>query len=242
MRTVAIIQARGGSTRLPGKILADLGGMPILSWVVRAARSAIQIDEVVVATTTGRADDATAAECARQGVPCVRGPEDDVLSRFLLALGDHPADLVVRLTADCPLLDPGLIDAAISLAASPAQPDYVSTTLVRNLPRGLDVEVVRADVLEAVDRLASGHDRIHVTSFVYTHPDQFRCLGVSTLLDAADLRVTVDTVEDLNAVRAVVEGLGPGLPDAAGIVALLRSRPDIVALNEHVTQKSLAEG
>jgi spore coat polysaccharide biosynthesis protein SpsF len=242
MRTVAIIQARNGSTRLPGKILADLGGMPILDWVVRAARAATLVDEVVVATSTEPADDATESAGRRLGVPVVRGPEDDVLARFQIAVRAHPADLVVRLTADCPLLDPRLIDAAISVARGPAAPDYVATTLVRTLPRGLDVEVVRTDVLAEVDRVASAHDRVHVTSYVYAHPDRFRCLGVSTLLDAADLRVTVDTAEDLAAVRAVVAVLGTDIPDAEGVVGLLRARPDLVAMNSHVSQKSLAEG
>lgn len=242
MRTVAIIQARAGSTRLPGKVLADLGGMPILEWVVRAARAATLVDEVVVATSTAAADDATELAASTLGVPVVRGSEDDVLSRFLLAMLAHPSDLVVRLTADCPLLDPTLIDAAIGLASSPALPDYVSTTLVRNLPRGLDVEVVRSDALRSLDMAAHGHDRVHVTSFVYTHPERFACLGVTTLLGGADLRVTVDTPDDLAAVRGIVDVLGSQIPTAESIVSFLRANPDLVALNAHVEQKGLAEG
>lgn len=242
MRTVAIIQARAGSTRLPGKILADLGGMSILEWVVRAARASALVDEVVVATSNGPADDATESAARALGAPVVRGPEDDVLSRFQLAMHEHPSDLVVRLTADCPLLDPLLVDAAIGLASGPARPDYVSTTLVRTLPRGLDVEVVRSDTLRSLDAVARGHDRVHVTSFVYTHPERFACLGVSTLLDGADLRVTVDTPEDLALVRAIVAELGTQIPTAGSVVSVLRRHPHLIALNAHVVQKALAEG
>lgn len=242
METVAIIQARAGSSRLPGKVLADLGGIPILAWVVRAARAASLVDRVVIATSTEPADDVVHEAAEKWGVSVVRGPEDDVLTRFLLAMRTYPSDLIVRLTADCPLLDPSLIDACVSLASGPPYPDYVSTTLVRSLPRGLDVEVVRSEVLRALDAEARGHDRVHVTSFVYSHPDRFSCLGVSTLLDGAGLRATVDTSDDLAAVRAVVAELGSDAPTAKEVVRLMRRRPDLVAMNAHVVQKGVAEG
>jgi spore coat polysaccharide biosynthesis protein SpsF len=179
MRINAVIQARTGSTRLPGKVLEDLGGRPVLEWVVRAAQTATQIDTVIVATSTGADDDTVADLAASLGVPVVRGSEDDVLSRFVDALDAHPADAVVRLTADCPLLDPALIDAvAGAWAAAQTRFDYVSTVLVRCLPRGMDVELVTAAALRAVDRVASGHDRVHVTSLLYAEPTAYRLLGL----------------------------------------------------------------
>jgi len=242
MRINAVIQARTGSTRFHGKVLADLGGHSVLEWVVRAARAATQIDQVIVATSTLAGDDPVADLAASLGVAVVRGSEDDVLSRFVAALDAHPADAVVRLTADCPLLDPTLIDAvAGAWAASPGH-DYVSTVLVRCLPRGMDVELVTAGTLRAVDRTANGHDRVHVTSAVYADPAAYRLLGVCVTPPANDLRVTLDTLEDLLLLRALVAELPDAPPSWREVVALLRSRPDLVAINSAVEQKALEAG
>jgi len=242
MRINAVIQARAGSTRLPGKVLEDLGGRPVLEWVVRAARAATEVDEVIVATSTLVGDDAVADLATSLGVPVVRGSEDDVLSRFVAALDAHPADAVVRLTADCPLLDPTLIDAVVGAWAAAPLHDYVSTILVRCLPRGLDVELVTADVLRAVDRMAAGHDRVHVTSAVYADPTAFRLLGLCVTPPANDLRVTLDTPADLVLLRALVAGLPDAPPSWRDLVAILRSRPDLVAINSDVEQKPLEAG
>jgi spore coat polysaccharide biosynthesis protein SpsF len=167
-RVLAVVQARTGSSRLPGKVLRPLGDSTVLGWVVRAARQSPGVDDVVVATSTAP-DDERVADAARElGVQVVRGSETDVLSRFLQALDEHPADGVVRLTADCPLLDPALIGQAVAAWRADAALDYVSTTLVRNLPRGLDVEVASADVLRAVSGTATGYHRTHVTSSIYS--------------------------------------------------------------------------
>jgi len=242
MRINAVIQARAGSTRLPGKVLADLGGRPVLEWVVRAARAATRVDEVIVATSTLAGDDAVADLATSLGVPVVRGSEDDVLSRFVAALDAHPADAVVRLTADCPLLDPTLIDAvAGAWAAAPAH-DYVSTVLVRCLPRGLDVELVSAQALRVVDRMATGHDRVHVTSALYADPSAYRLLGLCVTPAADDLRVTLDTPEDLVLLRALVAVLPDAPPPWRDVVSTLRARPDLVAINAGVRQKPVEAG
>jgi len=238
----AVIQARTGSTRLPGKVLEDLGGRSVLEWVVRAAQAATQIDTVVVATSTASGDDAVADLADSFGVAVVRGSEDDVLSRFVAALDAYPADAVVRLTADCPLLDPTLIDAVAGAWAAAPSHDYVSTVLVRSLPRGMDVELVTARALRAVDRTAGGHDRVHVTSGVYADPTAYSLLGVCVSPPAQDLRVTVDTREDLVLLRALVAEL-PDAPAAwRDVVAILRARPDLVAINSGVRQKPLEAG
>lgn len=242
MRINAVIQARVGSTRLPGKVLEDLGGHSVLEWVVRAARTARQIDTVIVATSTSPGDDAVAALADSLGVPVVRGSEDDVLSRFVATLDAYPADAIVRLTADCPLLDPTLIDAVAGTWAAAPVHDYLSTVLVRCLPRGLDVELVTAQALRAVDRIAVGHDRIHVTSAVYADLTAYRVLGLCVMPAANDLRVTLDTAEDLALLRAVVAELPDAPPSWTAVVALLRARPDLVALNSGVRQKPLTAG
>jgi len=242
MHINAVIQARTGSTRLPGKILKDLGGRPVLEWVVRAAQAATQIDTVVVATSTSAGDDVVVDLAGSLGVPVVRGSEDDVLSRFVAALDAYPADAVVRLTADCPLLDPTLIDAVAGAWAAAPGNDYVSTVLVRSLPRGLDVELVTADALRAVDRVAVGHDRVHVTSHLYAEPSPYRLLGLCVTPPASDLRVTLDTREDLTLLRALVAELPDRPPAWSDVVAILRARPDLVAINSGVQQKPLAAG
>jgi spore coat polysaccharide biosynthesis protein SpsF len=242
MRINAVIQARVGSTRLPGKVLEDLGGRPVLEWVVRAARSARQIDTVIVATSTLAVDDVVADLAGSLGAGVVRGSESDVLSRFVAALDAYPAEALVRLTADCPLLDPTLIDAVAGAWAAAPSHDYVSTTLVRALPRGLDVELVTAGALRAVDRMAVGHDRVHVTSGLYADPTAYRLLGLCVTPPANDLRVTLDTQQDLDLLRALVAELPDEPPSWQDVVAILRARPDLVAINSAVEQKPLAAG
>jgi spore coat polysaccharide biosynthesis protein SpsF len=236
----AVIQARSSSTRLPGKVLRPLAGRSVLGWVVRAAAAAPGVDEVVVATSSDPSDDAVAAEAARCGAAVVRGPLDDVLGRFAVALREHPADAVIRLTADCPLLDPALIGQLAALWRAQPSLDYVSTTLVRTLPRGFDAELVRAAVLQEQVATATGADREHVTSGIYTQPSRYACTGVVVSPAADDLRVTLDTAEDWDLLSAIVAELGDGAGDWRAVVALLRSRPDLVALNAHVEQKKVA--
>jgi len=238
----AVIQARTGSTRLPAKVLADLGGRTVLEWVIRAARAAGQVDEVIVATSTLDGDGPVAELAESLGAQVVRGSENDVLSRFVAALEAHPADAIIRLTADCPLLDPALIDAVAGAWVGSPTVDYVSTTLVRSLPRGMDIELVTAGALRAVDRMATGHDRVHVTSAVYADPNAYRLLGLSVTPPANDLRVTLDTAEDLVVLRELVAELPDEPPEWRDVVAILRARPDLVAINASVVQKPIEAG
>lgn len=241
VRVHAVIQARTGSTRLPGKVLRPLGGRPVLDRVVAAAQKAPGVDEVLVATSTEPGDDPVADRAARLGAGVVRGPEDDVLARFVLAAREHPCDAVVRLTADCPMLDPELVGLVVAAWRQAPEHDYVATTLVRTLPRGLDVELARADALRALDSTATGYDRVHVTSGLYGDPQRFRCLGLVVSPQADDLRVTLDTAEDADLLDGLVDALG----DRTGwrdLVAVLRDRPDLVARNAGVRQKPLDAG
>lgn len=239
---VVVVQARMGSTRLPGKVLRPLGGRPVLSWVARAARASGTADPLVVATSLRDGDDAVAAWAAAEGLPCVRGDETDVLSRFLLALAGVPDDAtVVRLTADCPLLDPSVIAMAVS-AFEAGDVDYLSTVTPRSLPTGLDVEVTTAGALRELDALAEGYDRVHVTSLLYREPGRYRVAGLVFDPPADDLRVTLDTPDDAVLLDALVAELGDRPPAWREIVGLLRARPDLAALNAHVEKKALAEG
>lgn len=237
----AVIQARSSSTRLPGKVLRPLGGRSVLGWVVRAAAAAPGVDRVVVATSDSADDDAVALEAERCGALVVRGPLDDVVSRFGLALREHPAHAVIRLTADCPLLDPALIGRVAAVWRAEPMLDYVSTTLVRTLPRGFDAELVRAEVLAEQVASAEGPDREHVTSAIYRQPLRYSCTGVVVSPPADDLRVTLDTAEDWQLISGLVDELGDRPASWREVVALLRSRPDLVTLNAHVEQKKLGQ-
>jgi len=206
MRTLAVVQARTGSTRLPGKVLMPIAGRPMLGFML-ARLAAAPVDDMVVATSANAGDDALADVASAAGVAVVRGSESDVLGRFLTALDGHPADIVVRLTADCPLVDAGVVADAIACRDA-AGADYASNTLVRTYPDGLDVEVLTAGSLrtaaaEAVDPA----EREHVTPFVYRRPERFRLAAVLGPESLGDERWTVDTADDLARVRTIVEGL-----------------------------------
>ena len=241
-KVVAVIQARTGSSRLPGKVLRPLAGRPVLAWMVRAATAARGVDEVVVATSTAPGDDAVAELASSLGVRVVRGSEDDVLSRFVLALEETSADAVVRLTADCPLVDPVLVSQVVALWRADPTLEYVATTLQRTLPRGLDVELASRGALLAADAEARDHHRVHVTSYLYAADREFRRLGVVVAPAANDLRVTLDTPEDATAIEAVVDRLGDAPPRWQDVVDLLRACPELVAANASVRQKALTDG
>jgi spore coat polysaccharide biosynthesis protein SpsF len=243
-RLIAVIQARTGSTRLPRKVLRDLGGRPVLAWVVAAARASRVCDEIVVATTTEPADDEVAALAAELCVDVVRGSVDDVLSRFLLALssvGAERDDAIVRLTADCPLLDPHVI-AQCGERFVAGGVDYVTTDHDFTVAHGFDVEVISVGALRRIDSVAVGSDRAHVTSYATQRPDEFRSASVALDPSSVDLRVTLDEPADAVLLDAVVAELGDRASDWRAVVAFLRSRPDLVALNAHVAVKPLAAG
>lgn len=231
-----------GSERLPGKVLRPLAGRSVLSRVVRAVRESGAVDEVVVATTVEEIDEAVAAECERLKVGVYRGPIDDVLSRFLGVLEEHPAETVMRFTADCPLLDPEIIATGARIFHAAPGTDYLSTSIARRLPRGLDVEIIRADTLRALDSLATGYHRTHVTSYVYSHADRFRIIGLTLPPDRSSLRLTLDTPEDLRLMEEIVAHFGDTSVSLQKIAEWLAAHPEITAINSHVEQKALNQG
>jgi len=242
-RVVAVIQARMGSTRLPGKVLLDLSGRTMLARVVRRAARAARIDAVVVATSTAPGDDPIVDECARLGVACFRGSEQDVLRRYYEAAAHHRADVVVRITSDCPLIDPGVTARVIGAFFEHA-PDYVSNILRRTYPRGLDTEVMpRATLARAFHEATEPYQRTHVTPYIYQHPESFRLLGVTGDRDESAHRWTVDSPDDLELVRVVYERLGGD--DAFSwldVRRLVAEEPRLADLNRHVRHKQLVEG
>jgi spore coat polysaccharide biosynthesis protein SpsF len=243
MRVVAIIQARMGSTRLPGKVLKDLAGETVLERVVNRTHRATLVDEVVVATTVKPADEAIVAECERLSVACFRGNEADVLDRYYRAAQKFSADAIVRITSDCPLIDPELIDATVR-AFHEQKADYATNSLVVTYPRGLDVEVFTAEALaRAWSAAGQGYERTHVTPHIYENPELFKIVSLAAEKDWGRYRWTLDTVEDMEALREIYKYFPDG--DRAGwrdVLSLMEAHPGLAELNSGVRQKALREG
>jgi spore coat polysaccharide biosynthesis protein SpsF len=204
MTVLAILQARMSSRRLPGKVLAPVLGQPMIQRQIERIRHARRLDRLVVATSITRDDDAIAELCSAIGQPCFRGSLDDVLGRFVGALDAYgPADHVVRLTADCPLIDWSIIDRCVDEHIT-AGADYTSNAIVRTFPDGLDVEVIRSDALRMVNAdTQDSASREHVTPSIYGRPDRFQVRHVTQPENLAALRWTVDNADDLAFVREV---------------------------------------
>ncbi len=242
MRRVVVVQARMTSTRLPGKVLADLAGRPMLERQLERLARCERADEIVLAVTDNDADAPLVELARRLGLRWFRGSEHDVLARYTGAARDADADLVVRVTSDCPLIDPVETDAVIAaLEERRGSCDYASNRLEPHLPRGLDTEALWRDALERTDRLAtSAPAREHVTWFCYAErPDLFLLHSVRRPVDAHDLRWTVDTPEDLAMVRRLYAELGLAeRPLAlADVIAHVRAHPAIAAINAEIRQK-----
>lgn len=241
MKTLAVVQARMTSSRLPGKSLATIEGRTMLARVVRRTRRAKRLDKVVVATSDKTEDDEIITECQRLGVEVFRGSLGDVLDRFYRAMRCFGASVVVRLTADCPLIDPGVIDLVVeTLNWSGA--DYASNTLQRSFPRGLDAEAMTAQTLTAAWKSAKrGFERTHVTPYIYQHPEEFELASVTTSPDVSCHRWTVDTVEDLETVRGLYSRFKDDEFDWREVLKIIQKEPGLV-LNLSSQQKLLEEG
>ena len=242
MNVTAIVQARMGSTRLPGKVLMDLGGETALARVVTRLGRASRIGETVVATTVGVSDDAIAAECARLNVPCFRGSERDVLDRYLGAAQERGSELIVRITADCPLIDPALVDEVVA-ACIRKNIDLSCNDVPRTFPRGLDVEVFTMGALCRVHRMArQPHHREHVTPVIYENPGIFRIYSVKGDRDLSHLRWTLDTPEDLKLLRAIYFHFENR--DDFGwreVLELVNCHPELAEINAQIVQKPITE-
>jgi spore coat polysaccharide biosynthesis protein SpsF len=244
MKTVAIIQARTGSTRLPGKVLQDLHGKTVLERVINRVKRFTMIDDLIVATSDHPSDDPIVEESAHARVDVFRGSEADVLDRFVGAAEYTSADVCVRLTADCPLLDPGVSDSIISLfLEADRSVDYASNKIPQSFPRGLDTEVFSRDALDRTAKHArQQYERVHVTAYMYRHPEIFNLLSVTSDVDRADWRWTVDTAEDLEFVRQIYRRL-EGVENFSwlDVVAILEDEPELMWINSHVRQKEIEQ-
>jgi spore coat polysaccharide biosynthesis protein SpsF len=241
MKTVAVIQARMGSSRLPGKTLLPAAGKPLLELLIERLRCARSVDQVVVATTTDRGDDPIEALCSRMGAGCYRGSIDDVLGRVVEALVAFEADLHVEIHGDGPLVDPEVVDRLVGIYREGSYA-LVTNALKQTYPAGLETWVwSRAVAEEIAARARHPLFREHVALYLETHPDRYPQLNVEapSELYAPAIYIEIDTPEDYEVVRAVFDALYPQDRSftTLDVLAFLRQRPDIARANAHVVRR-----
>lgn len=242
MKKVAIIQARSGSTRLPGKIFKEICGKPMLWHVINRLSYSVQIDNMVIATTTAPEDDSTEKFCIENKIEYYRGSVENVLSRYCEAALQSGAEIIIRITSDCPLIDPAIIDRMLEQFISSGQTiDYMSNVVERTFPRGLDTEIMTFDSLsKAAKEAVSSFDREHVTPYIYNNPDRFKVTNFKNEKDYSRYRWTVDTIEDFNLITQIYNELY--VPNKLflldDIIDLMNRKPELNKINENIKQKS----
>jgi spore coat polysaccharide biosynthesis protein SpsF len=242
MKVVAIIQARMSSSRLPGKVLLDINGEPMLSRVVNRTLRAKKLDAVMIATTTASVDDVIADLCEMRSLPYYRGSEKDVLDRYYQAALVCKAGIIVRITADSPLIEPDIIDKVVDefLLYTP-EVDFVSNSLTRTYPLGLNVSVMSFSAIKKAwceDQNPAWRE--HVTPYIYRHPEKFRLRNVSNDTDYSSLRWTVDTTADLTFVRKIYEHFQDDTFTWIEVVDLLEMHPEWMEINRHIRQRKVS--
>lgn len=240
MKIVATIEARMTSSRLPGKVLMPIMGKPMLAYLIERLKRS-RVDEIVVATTDRPTDDPIEQLATNLGVGCFRGSEEDVLGRVLLAAKSVGADVIVEITGDCPLIDPDIVDQVLDVYLS-QQVDYASNTLKRTYPRGLDVQVFSTNLLDEVNILTSDPiDHEHVSLYIYEHPEKYRLANLESGLSPAhaNLRLTVDTIEDFSLIESVYNSLYLDNPNFSmgHVLAYLSDNPGVAKINSEIHQK-----
>jgi spore coat polysaccharide biosynthesis protein SpsF len=242
MKTVIIVQARMTSTRLPGKVLKTVLDKPLLEYQMERLKRISIVDEIVIATTTNDTDQPIVDFCERLLVSYFRGSEEDVLARYHGAAEKYNADIIVRITSDCPVIDPVVCEEAITyFFKKQSQYDYVR---LEQYPRGLDAEVFSFKVLDECFREAIDKpDREHVTPFIYRHPERYRVKHMTCDEDYSHHRWTVDTPEDFELVKRIIEKLYPikKMFDYVDILDVLNKNPDWYYINDEVRQKQYGE-
>lgn len=242
---ISIIQARTGASRLPGKVMLNIGTKPILWWVIERTKRSSLIDKVIVATTDKTQDDIIESLCKRLKVGCFRGSEDDVLDRYYKAGKKYKADTIVRITSDCPFVDPEIIDDITRIHFSHKN-DCTMNDTDTSYPRGLDVEIFNFRTLEKVYLNAKrDYEREHVSPYIYEHLDIFKVERIKAvgILRRPGYRFCIDTKDDLKLVRKIYSMLKRSKKSitAHNIIGLLDFHPELVALNAHIRQKKLGE-
>lgn len=234
MRVVASIEARMGSSRLPGKVLADIGGMTTLDRLVTRLEACETLDAIILATSVASADDALEDWAQQRKLPVFRGSEEDVLDRVVRAHAMMQSDLVVEVTGDCPLLDPGVIDLGVETFLN-NDCDVVTNCRVPSYPQGADIQVFRtADLADVARSVGDPAVREHVSLFFYENTDKYRIIHLIApkIMRDPELRLQLDYAEDLAFIRAVYEKLEHRLGAVFGVEAVIRLLEDFPELRD----------
>lgn len=245
MKTLIIVQARMTSTRLPGKVMKQVLGKPLLQYQIERLQRVKLADEIVIATTINQTDEPIIDLCNTLSVAHFRGSEDDVLTRYYGAATAHRADVVIRVTSDCPLIDPQVINQVIDYyLKNQSNYDYVSNSIKRTYPRGMDTEVFSFSVLQqAFLEATAPPDREHVTPFIHRQPERYSLGYVTYPEDCSHHRWTVDTPEDFELIQKIIEAVYPTQPSFTleDCLRLLREDPNWYFINSHIEQKNYGE-
>lgn len=234
-----------GSARLPGKVLKKVSSMPMLWYMFDRLKYSQEVDKIILATSTSSKDDQLVSFAEEYQIPCFRGSEEDVLGRYYGAAIYFEGETIVRLTGDCPLIDPQVTDQVILTHLS-SNADYTSNTILRTFPRGLDTEVFSFETLKKTYKEGKkNYEREHVTPYIYQHPDKFHLESVvaEKKLRRSDLRITVDTEKDLKLIRKIFEALYKEneIFHTEDIIGLLDKNPELLKINAHIKQKEVKE-
>jgi spore coat polysaccharide biosynthesis protein SpsF len=239
---VAIIQARMGSTRLPGKVMKELQGKSVLQHVIDRVSKVNALNEIIIATTKHPIDDVIVDEALKAGATVYRGSEEDVLSRYYEAALESHADIIIRITSDCPLIDPILLSEILEFYRHNKY-DYVSNTLRRTYPRGLDVEVFSFSSLKkACDEAQHSEYREHVTPYIYNNSETFKIHDFSSRENFSQYRWTLDTIEDWILIKEIYDALYKNneVFSWKEAVELMEQKPYLTEINAHVEQKKIS--
>ena len=232
------------STRLPGKVMKLVMGKTLLEHLIDRLKQVKSADEIIIATTTKAVDDIIVETADRLGVKVFRGSENDVLERYYLAAKQSGLDTVVRITSDCPVMDPKVVDQCVSFFFEKQPVDYISNCTKRSFPVGLDVEVFSFEALQrAFNEAKEWPEREHVAPYIYRHPEKFKLAFLECEEDMSGLRWTVDTKEDLELIQKIYEKLYPrdrmfGFKE---MLELFKKEPELKKINEKVHQKKVGE-
>ncbi len=239
MKIVAMIQCRMGSTRLPGKVMKRILGRPVICLMLERVKRTKSLDEIVLLTTQNKADDIFFDIADVEKIHLYRGDECDVLDRYYQAALIHKPDTIIRLTGDCPLYEPAIVDQMVQSFRSSQPCDYLASGLKPLLPNGMDAEMFSFDALKmAWQNARLDYQREHVTPWIYENPGKFCVRAFEFPLSLSHLRLTLDTAEDFEVIRTIYEALYPNNPafNLAEILEYLDQHPSIVKLNAHLSR------
>lgn len=243
MNIVAIVQARMGSTRLPGKVLKKIKNKYIIDYVIDRLRICKNLNNIVLATTTSEKDNILEDFSIKKKLNIFRGDENDVLRRYFYAAKKYNADIIIRVTSDCPLIDPWIVDRIINKHIDFGG-DYTSNTIVRSYPRGLDVEVLNFNALEEAFKNANKkYQREHVTPYIKENKDEFKLQSIEAQkkLKRPDIRITLDTLEDFKFISIIINHFNDLYFKTEDVIDFLEERPHLLKINKHIKQKNIKE-